>query len=75
MRQKLFLLFVVCFVCLLSAEAQTVIEAESNAVFNEKSANITLAIENSKRTFDGKIELELLDAQSVIRAKSAQSRP
>ena len=71
MRQKLFLLFVVCFVCLLSAEAQTVIEAESNAVFNENSANIALTVENPSRTFDGKIELELLDAGSVIRAKTS----
>lgn len=62
----------VCFVCLLSVKAQTLIEAGSNAVFDENSTNIALAIENTNRSFHGKIELELLDAQSVIRAKSVQ---
>ncbi len=63
----------VCFVCLLSVRAQTVVEAESGAIFNENSANISLVVENPNRTFDNKIELELLDAEGKIRAKTAEN--
>ena len=73
MRQKLFLLVVVCLVCLFSAKAQTVSESESSISFDETSADVLLVIENPKQSFDGKIELELLDAESKIRARAVQN--
>ncbi len=73
MRQKLFLTVALCFVCLFSARAQTVIEPESNVSFNETAADVRLVIENPKQAFDGRIELELLDAESNIRARSVQN--
>lgn len=73
MRQKLSLLVVVCLVCLFHAKAQTVNESESSIFFNETSAEILLVVENPKQTFDGKISLELLDVQNVVRAKITQN--
>ena len=73
MRQKLFLVVVVFFVCLFSAKAQTVNETESSIIFSETAADISLNIENPKQTFDGKIELELLDANNIVRAKATQN--
>jgi hypothetical protein len=73
MRQKLSLLVVLCVVCLFSAKAQTINESESKISFNETSADILLVIENPKQTFDGGIELELLDTENKIRAKSFQN--
>ena len=73
MRQKLSLLVVLCLVCLFSAKAQTVNESESEISFNETSEDILLVIENPKQTFNGGIELELLDAENKIRAKSFQN--
>jgi hypothetical protein len=73
MRQKLSLLVVLCLVGLFSAKAQTVNESESKISFSETSADVSLAVENPKQSFDGKIELELLDAESKIRAKSFQN--
>lgn len=73
MRQKLSLLVVLCVVCLFSAKAQTVNESESNITFNEASADVLLVIENPRATFDSRIELELLDAENKIRAKSIQN--
>ncbi len=73
MRQKLSLWVVLCLVCLFSAKAQTVSESESNITFNETSADVLLVIENPRATFDSRIELELLDAENKIRAKSFQN--
>lgn len=73
MRPKLFLLFVLCLVCLFSARAQTINEAESSIVLNEKTANISIAIENAAKAFDGKIELEILDAENKVRARASQN--
>lgn len=73
MRQKLFLLFVLCLVCLFSARAQTVSEAESSVILNEKTADVSIVIENDAKSFDGKIELEILDAENKIRASIAQN--
>ncbi|HEY0458022.1 MAG TPA: alpha-2-macroglobulin family protein [Pyrinomonadaceae bacterium] len=73
MRQKLFLLVALCFVCFFSGRAQTVIESESNLSFNETSAGVSLTVENPKPAFDAGIEVELLDAESKILAQSAES--
>ncbi len=73
MRQTLFLVVVVFSVCLFSVKAQTVNESESNIIFNETAAEISLAIENPKPSFDGKISLELLDAENLVRANASQN--
>jgi hypothetical protein len=73
MRQKLFLLVALCSVCFFSAHAQTVIEPESSIIFNERSAEVSIVLENTERNFDGKIELELLDAENKIRANTSQN--
>lgn len=73
MRQKLFLSVVVCLMCLFSVKAQTVNESESSIIFNETSAEVSIVVENPKQTFDTRIEFELLDAESKIRAKTAQN--
>jgi uncharacterized protein YfaS (alpha-2-macroglobulin family) len=73
MRQKLFLSVALCLMCLFSARAQTVIESESNIVFVDKTANVSVTLENSEQNSDGKIELELLDAQNRIRAGASQN--
>lgn len=73
MRQKLFLTVVVCLACLFSARAQTVIESESSISFTENSADVSLAVENKRQSFDAVIEVELVDAENKIRAKWAQN--
>jgi hypothetical protein len=73
MRAKLFLLFVLSLVCLFSVEAQTVNEAESSVVLNDKSALVAIVVENAAKSFDGKIELEILDAANKVRAGAAQN--
>lgn len=73
MRQKLFLSVALSLVCLFAARAQTVIENESSIVFVEKTANVSIALENSERGFDGRIQLELLDTQDKIRAQATQN--
>jgi hypothetical protein len=73
MRAKLFLLFVLSLVCLFSAEAQTINEAESSVVLNDKTALAAIVVENAAKSFDGKIELEILDAESKVRASAAQN--
>ncbi len=73
MRQKLFLTLVVCLACLFSARAQTVIESESNISFTGNSANVSLTVENREQSFDGAIEVALLDAENKIRGTAAQN--
>jgi len=73
MRRKFFFLFVLCLVCLFSAEAQTVNEAESSVVLSEKTAAVSIVIENAAKPFGGKIELELLDAENKIRASGTRN--
>lgn len=62
-------LFVLCVVCLFSVKAQTVIENESSLILNEKSADLSLVVENSNREFTEKIEIELLDAANQVRSQ------
>ena len=71
MRSKLFPLFVMVFVCAFSTAAQTVSEAESRIVFGEKTAELTLLIDNEGKTGNTKVGLELLDAASSVRASAA----
>ena len=73
MRQKLFLTLAVCLACLFSAQAQTIIESESNITFTQNTADVSLTIENRQLPFNAAIELELLDAENKIRAKSVQN--
>jgi len=63
----------VCLVCLFSAQAQTVNETESSVILNEMTADVSIVLENQNKTFDGRIELELLDAENKIRAQAAQN--
>jgi hypothetical protein len=73
MRSKLFLLLVVLFVCLFPAHAQTVNENESSLVFTDEAAHVSIVLDNPARAFDGKIQLELLDADSKVRAGTSQN--
>ncbi|HMS38849.1 MAG TPA: MG2 domain-containing protein, partial [Pyrinomonadaceae bacterium] len=69
MWQKVLSLFAVCLVCLFSARAQVVLENESRIILNEKTADVFFTLENPNQTFDGKIELELLDTKDAVRSK------
>jgi hypothetical protein len=60
-------------VCVFSAGAQTVLETESSVILNETTADVSIVLENQNVTFDGVIELELLDAENKIRARAAQN--
>jgi hypothetical protein len=73
MRSKLFLLLVVLLVCLFPAHAQTVNENESSLVFNDEAAHVSIVLDNPARSFDGKIQLELLDAESEIVGSISQN--
>src|SRR5262245_25423344 len=73
MRQKLFLVVVVCLVCFFSVQAQTVIETESNISFGERNADLSLVLENSTSAFDAAAEFEVLDGEGKIRAKQSQN--
>jgi hypothetical protein len=72
-RSRIFLLFVLCLVCLFSAHAQTVSEAESSVVLNDKTADVSIVVENSAKSFGSRIELEILDAESKIRARAGEN--
>ena len=72
MRPKLFLLLVVCLVCLFSANAQTLNEKETSVVLNETAADLALVVENPSRAFEAPVEIELLDAESKVRARVSQ---
>ncbi len=71
MRPKFILLFGMLAVCLLSAHAQTINEAESRVVLQTNTAEISLAVENSGGNFDADAQLELLDIEGKIRAKTS----
>ena len=66
MRSKLFLLLVVLLVCLFTGRAQTVNENESSLVYNGEAAHVSIVLDNPAKSFDGKIQLELLDAYSEV---------
>src|SRR6185369_927192 len=72
MRYKIFPLFVIVLVCAFSATAQTVVESESSVVLGDKTANVSLVIDSPKAS-DSRIELELLDQNDQVRARSADS--
>jgi len=71
MRLRLIPLFVTLFVCAFAAGAQTVSESESSIIFNEKAAELSLVIENPTASANTKIEIELLDAESKVRAAAS----
>src|ERR1044072_5879631 len=71
MRPKFILLFGILAVCLLSAQAQIVNENESRLVLQPNAAAVTLAIENSNKSFDANAQLELLDVEGKVRAKTS----
>jgi len=58
--------------CVFSAHAQNVIEKESSLILSEKSAQAAIVIENSSKSFDTKIELEILDTKDKVRASKTQ---
>lgn len=60
-------LFVLCVVCLISISGQTVIENETSVIVNEKTADVTLNIDNPRQTFNDSISLELLDEKGITR--------
>jgi hypothetical protein len=73
MRSKLFLLLVVLLVCLFTGRAQTVNENESSLVFTGEAAHVSIVLDNPAKAFDGKIQLELLDNYSEVRASISQN--
>ncbi|HSK72104.1 MAG TPA: MG2 domain-containing protein, partial [Pyrinomonadaceae bacterium] len=73
MRTRIFSLLVVCLVCLFPAKAQVVNETESSIVLNGKTADVSIVLENPAKSFDGTINLELLDTEDKIRANLTQN--
>ncbi|HEV7644879.1 MAG TPA: alpha-2-macroglobulin family protein [Pyrinomonadaceae bacterium] len=71
MRPKFILLFGILAVCLFSAHAQIVNEAESRLILQPNTAEISLAVENSGRNLDADAQLELLDIEGKVRAKTS----
>ncbi len=71
MRPKFILLFGILAVCLLSAHAQTVNEAESRLVLQPNTAEVSLAVENPGRNLDADARLELLDIEGKVCAKTS----
>lgn len=73
MWRVLFVVVVVCAVCLFSVKAQTVNEADSSVIIKEKTIAVSLALENFRDISNEKILLELVDEQNKIRSQTAQS--
>ncbi len=73
MRTRIFPLVVVCLLCLFSVKAQNVKESESSIIFNANLAKVSFVVENPADDYDDKIELEILDAEDVVRAKTSQN--
>jgi len=71
MRFKLFPLFVVIFVCVISDAAQTVVESESSVVINEKSVSVSLVVD-SKAPSSRRIALDILDSDGIVRTNLDQ---
>ena len=67
---------VAIFVCLLlvgAMQAQNILRADetkTTAVFQANSLTVNLALENSFRSFQAEIKLEILDAKDLVLAKS-----
>lgn len=71
MRSKFFPLLLTVFVCAFSGMAQTVVESDSSLFFRDKAAELTLVIDSNGKPGNVKIDLELLDAASVVRASAS----
>ncbi|HRH40055.1 MAG TPA: MG2 domain-containing protein [Pyrinomonadaceae bacterium] len=70
---RVILTFALCLVCLFSIQAQTVLENETGVIFNENSAEVSLVVQNTEKSFDGKIDLELLSNEDKNVANISQS--
>lgn len=74
MRRKSVVWFVVCLYCVVSINAQTVVENESSILLNEKTADVSLVVDNPNKNSAHKITLELLDANDIVRSQTAGSQ-
>ncbi len=74
MRSKIFAFFAVCLFLMVSANAQTVNEAESSIVLNDKTADVSLVVENPNKTSTGKVTLELLDQKDIVQSQVTVSQ-
>jgi hypothetical protein len=74
MRSKIFAFFAVCLFLTISANAQTVNEAESSIILNDKTADVSLVVENPNKTSTEKIVLELLDQKDVAQSQVTVSQ-
>ncbi|MEO8572428.1 MAG: MG2 domain-containing protein [Pyrinomonadaceae bacterium] len=72
MKFRLLVLFLLLFVCAFSVAAQTVIEPESSVLINEKTIDVSLVIEASKRSPGTQVDLRILDPNGVVRASASQ---
>src|SRR5688500_6641525 len=72
MKERLLVLFLSVLVCAFSAAGQNVNESESSIVINEKSADVTLAIESNARRAEVPVELTMLDPSGIRRAFVSQ---
>ena len=72
MKARLLVLFLSLFVCAFPAAGQAVIESDSNVTFRDNVANVSLTIETTGARRNERIELALLDTDSVARATSTQ---
>ncbi|MBX7173681.1 MAG: carboxypeptidase regulatory-like domain-containing protein [Pyrinomonadaceae bacterium] len=66
-------LVALCLVCLSLTQAQTVLENETSVIFNEKTADVSLVVQNLDKSFAGKIELELLNNEDKKIAEASQN--
>ncbi|MEP7147373.1 MAG: alpha-2-macroglobulin family protein [Acidobacteriota bacterium] len=73
MRVKLFPSILVCLLCAFACSAQAVDEAGSSAIISGTNAEITLLANSTARAFDGSADLQLIDPQGVVRAKTSHS--
>ena len=74
MRSRLFPLLALLFLCLFSADAQIVNEQESAITLNERTADLSLVIDNQDRpAMDAIIDIELLDGESKVCAHAVKT--
>ena len=72
MRTKLSLVFATVLLCVFSTAAQNVIEKESSLIINDRTADVTLAIQ-SQSAKGADVHLALLDTDNKVRATLDQS--
>ena len=75
MKLRLLFLFLLVLVCAFSVVAQTVIEAESSLIINEKTADVSLTVVAGKRIAGIPVELRILDPEGKTRASVSQNIP